>query len=384
MKRKMLGFLLCFCLISGIVSGCGTDSGSGANGTEQAEDAGGAGTADGSEPETAGDETETPAEEAAEASYYLAKEIGYTGCRSVDVDFCVEYEYEYDTNGNLIRESSFQHDSFDTETGQFGHSEATREYGYDEAGNLLFEEFIYGEGAVASTVRTEYEYDVAGNLLSEKESTIYMYDDEEYVNTSTTEYEYDESGNLISISDGFTIPKTFEYDDAGNLIRAAYGGGWTEYQYDAAGNLVMETGHADADNTDYAQFDGVMFIYEYDAAGNLIRETQNAYRNSHYARYLYEREYDASGNLIKEDEYGDGSEQITSSREYEYDEKGRIIKVTGIDYVDYDGVFYEEPKTYDTTYSYEEEYDDAGNLIKLTTYYNDYIYNYVEYEYAVQ
>lgn len=369
--------------MAGMMSGCGEDSGSTSDDTEHTEDVG---MANDSESGEAVGETEIQPEEAEPAVYYLVKETGYTACEYVvDVDLCVEYEREYDENGNLVRESQFDH-QYDFETGEIVHLERIKTE-YDAAGNLLFEEFIDGVGAMASTSRTEYEYDAAGNLLSEKKSTIYMYGDEEYVDTSTKEYEYDAAGNLISITNSNSAyPQTFEYDAAGNLIRFVDGtpNYWTEYQYDETGNLIKEIKHADG-NEDLEKFDYIDQVNEYDTSGNLIKEiiNNNGFSGSHYGRYLLEQKFDAAGNLIKWDEYRDGSEQVTSSREYEYDEEGRIIKETYINYVDYDGNFYDEPLSNTSTYSYEEEYDELGNLIRFIMYNDDrdYVDHWTEYEY---
>lgn len=79
-----------------------------------------------------------------------------------------------------------------------------------------------------------------------------------------------------------------------------------------------------------------------------------------------------------------GEDELTSSREYVYDEKGRLIKIITTTFKDYDGEPIAEPSPYEYTYSYEDEYDDAGNLIKSSTYEMGNLTGYIEYEYAVQ
>lgn len=368
MKKKVLGIMMCFCLMAGMMSGCGADSESAAKNEEQPEnsEAENAGTENSFDPlETEDDsKTEEQSEEAAQVIYYLVKETEYVECRYSSSGFHTEGANEYDVSGKLIKESEFVHDSLDPQTGEMNHIESSTEYGYDEAGNLIFQEIWKEAGQYSYEVnkRIEYEYDETGNLISTSDGQKYEYDEEGKLisivknDNNRTEYKYDEAGNLISV------------DDVG-IDGISYG---TGYEYDEAGNLVKKTTY----NTE-----GIIEEREYDTAGN---EIKNIYYQSSDGVATYEQEYDAAGNMIKQDEYRRGEDELSSSREYEYDKKGRLTKIITTSFKDYDGLPFAEPSPYEHVYTYEEEYDDAGNLIKVSTYGSGRLLSYIEYEYAVQ
>ena len=117
-------------------------------------------------------------------------------------------EYEYDANGNRIKE-----------TADVGGLNFTREWTYDADGNVLTEKDRNGNV-------TEYEYDAVGNLIT-------ITDPLNCVTTMT----YDAVGNLISRTDGNNHTTTYEYDGLDRLIRETDPLlGVTEYVYDGKGN----------------------------------------------------------------------------------------------------------------------------------------------------
>ena len=201
-------------------------------------------------------------------------------------------EYEYDDNGNLVKECKFFDNDPDT---PFEWSE----YEYDEAGNLL-------RDSHSSNGINEYTYDAAGNQLT----ATYYYDGSE---RSRTECEYDEAGNkkksrvfyLDYSTERLYLAGETEYDTAGNVLKdvnyygteeASYmdveAGGisyWEEYTYDEDGNKT-------ADIT-------------YDADGNIINQIA----------YTVEEELDEEGRLIKSTRYE--NEDVISWTEYEYKQK---------------------------------------------------------------
>ena len=119
------------------------------------------------------------------------------------------YENTYDNNGNLIRQTEYDHDNVESEF---------REYTYDEKGRLV-EEFFSDE---MTTESYEYEYDSAGNQVRE----LYIY------------YESDDDGSLTAQE-----PETLwerEYDRENRLVRYTdYDWGipkeWYEYGYELIG-----------------------------------------------------------------------------------------------------------------------------------------------------
>lgn len=148
-------------------------------------------------------------------------------------------EYEYDSNGYLIKE--VDNSAFPAGT----HSWYA--YKYDANGNMIKKLWYHiGEGEIYYS--NYYEYDA----MNQPVHYHYEYEwglegDESYLN------EYDSQQNLIkqtvegSTSNGNSYTKTYEYayDDAGNCISKretsdGYSSEYT-YKYDSDGNLVKET-----------------------------------------------------------------------------------------------------------------------------------------------
>ncbi len=184
-------------------------------------------------------------------------------------------EWEYDTNGNIIRKSqnynSFLNGSKDST------SYEEYKYDYDENKNVIREENnINGEISI-----TVYQYDENGNLLRRE------IDDEI---TDTTVYQYDENGNLLKREIDVEKRKwifAYQYDEAGRQTK--YERKIERWNYDEEGNMTQQT------TSDYNN------IYEYDEEGKLIS----------YA-YLYSS---TEGDVVSFDSW------------YLYDEQGRLSEI---------------------------------------------------------
>lgn len=313
-----------------------------------------------------------------------------------------EYTYEYDDDGNLIRETLEYGDGYEYtceyddngnllwETSDYGDGDVDeRVYEYDSDGNLLRETFESSDGYSSELT---YEYDRNGNLLweayenSDGDSHVctYEYDsggkpikatndaNDDYSSEHT--YEYNSAGNLLrevyeryESSNGVSYEYTHEYDDDGNLLREVYDDGGVvsheyTFEYDGDGNLLRKT----YENVEYSAEN----TYEYDSAGNLLREV---YESSGLGSHVYTCEYDSAGNLLREMYEGSNGDSCYSwKRIYEYDSAGKPLRE-----------IHESSYGYDRNYERTYEYDSMGNLIQKTEVRNgeEYVETYT-YEYA--
>ena len=132
------------------------------------------------------------------------------------------YTYEYDDNGNVVREIKYLN----------GKENRTRLYTYDVNGQMIRQIIIQDAWPTVTTSRYDYTYDYGGNLTKEVETKGNKI-------TSTTHYVYDEGSRVIQIYDTddkgkVTYSRKYEYDEQGRLISEPQ----REYTYDARGNLV--------------------------------------------------------------------------------------------------------------------------------------------------
>lgn len=123
--------------------------------------------------------------------------------------FNYHYGYEYDENGNKVKEISYKKD---------GMISSYYIYKYDDKNNLI-EYIVYkGNGTLVSTIR--YTYDGNGNKkVKEHRTTGEALGGAGY---SWENYEYDENGNLIHIlehNSERSCVDEYQYDEAGNVIR---------------------------------------------------------------------------------------------------------------------------------------------------------------------
>ncbi len=127
-------------------------------------------------------------------------------------------KYEYDGNGNIIREWK--------QNNIVGYEEewAKTEYTYDNR-NRLTSVKQYNDDTVAST--TSYTYDGVGNVLTMT------------AGGKTTAYTYDRFGNVLTETDALGQTESYEYSDLGKLEKKTDRNGIvTTYGLDALGRTV--------------------------------------------------------------------------------------------------------------------------------------------------
>lgn len=399
MKNRILSLMLGLSLLIGTISGCGFED------TNASKDM--AAADQGTASQTATPEPNAE-EQTEERELYLAK-------KTVHGEYAGEYygygsrdpgsvtEYEYNEQGNLVKMSASYESTYAREGTTDTHSE---QYEYDTAGNVLRQstQHLYDWSDEYSTTyneettETEYEYDAAGNLIRKKSShdstNNYFQNSTEYSygshskesGTEETSYEYDPAGNLIRmrymsnqeleenyVGDGEdndnsrkesdTWEYTYVYDNTGKLLKeteiyvsqTVWSNGdestneytyWTEYEYDDNGYPSRMSRFVDYRPDSPIGWEE----YEYDQSGNLLREIEE--------HSIIEYEYDADGNQLKETYYYDGKEQHRT--ENEYDGAGHLAKSREY-YMDY--------SSGEVRLAYEAEFDAAGNQIKSLGYY---------------
>ncbi|WP_229403395.1 LamG-like jellyroll fold domain-containing protein [Micromonospora okii] len=182
---------------------------------------------------------------------------------------------------------------------------------FDLFGNQVATSNLKADGA---TLRTQYYgYDAAGNMTSSKDP----YD-------TVTSYEYDAANRLVKQIEPTTatasITTTFGYDAAGNRTRYTDGrGNSTVYTYNSLGlpESVIEpptAGHPTAGDRTWT--------FGYSAAGNPVRLSAPG-------GVSRQRTFDAAGRLTEET--GSGGDTPTATRILDYDQAGRLTKVSAPD-----------------------------------------------------
>lgn len=150
------------------------------------------------------------------------------------------YEYEYSPEGLLLRKTGFENGNVDGEI----------LYEYDENGNLIRQS---GKNApsIGRDLTKEFEYDESGNLTKQTD-----FDDNGEVEGWST-FEYDENGKEI-MKHVFTStgdePRTYELCQ------------W-EYEYDAEGRITQEWKEGTEIGGKYEHYE-----YEYDEYGNMCKK----------------------------------------------------------------------------------------------------------------
>lgn len=299
-------------------------------------------------------------------------------------------DYRYDQNGNLIQVQRFKPSgSEDTVYEYDGLGQLVREidplgnattYAYDAYGNRtmsrspegrvavqLFETEILSMGFTSANAvidglgrRTELLYDERGRLVGRR-----------YASDPPERYVYDAMDRLVRAENGFGT-STFSYNPNGWLEQETGRGGWVRTTYYPNGriaseqavtpntNVVTDYGYDYRNLVDRLTQGGSTTLFTYDAAGRLVRRLLP---NGASAQFGYARGRLAS--VVHVDRLG----MPVSAYVYEYQEDGRLAKVTEFDGAvtkyGYDalGRLVREERNGSYPYRFDWAYDAAGNRV---------------------
>ena len=142
---------------------------------------------------------------------------------------------------------------------------------YDENGNMVKTDEVYGSGSPYTTV---YSYDEFGRLISSHNTNV------------TYQYFYDAAGNLVREElvnyEGKTTVNTYEYDSQGRLIKESRDNSSREYIYDENGNLCKKTNISEVGT---ARLETV-----FDANGRPKKRTNVNYNGDYFTyRFKYDK-----------------------------------------------------------------------------------------------
>jgi len=227
----------------------------------------------------------------------------------------------FDSRGNITSvtdvmggKTGYSYDSMNRVTETVNAIGAKESYTYNAAG--LLAEIKDNAGN-----KTAYTYDAAGRITKQK--------DEE----GTIRYTYDNNGNILTVSDkNGTITRTY---DALNRVTGVtdYKGDTITYGYDQLGNRISIT-YPGGEKVRYAYYKNGNLKTVTDAQGNVTHYTYDKNgRLTETVRGNGSREtrtYDTAGQLTGlKDETPAG--EVISDYTYEYDGRGNITKITGMD-----------------------------------------------------
>lgn len=332
MKKKVLSFMVCFCLMAGVMSGCGDSEGSGntdTNNVETAEDGTSGNESEGAEQTGVSDENGNGNDLSGiepEEVTFLAKETQHSSDGSI---YSIS-DYEYDENGNLVKTNNsiaavidFDGNPIRDNNSDIEYEHSLTVYEYDANNNKTKEAVCDEDGNISHW--WEYEYDANNNMTK----YIWYGSDGSIFGETEYEYEYDANNN---------VTKRIQYNSDGSIYE------WIEYEYDAKSNLIKEIPSnpdlSNPDSDDQTRYE-YEYEYEYDVNNNKIKSTE------YYFIYLddeliYEEirgwtewEYDANSNMTKETSYfGPDNDYITQWTEWEYDANNNMTKRISYDHFD--------------------------------------------------
>lgn len=231
----------------------------------------------------------------------LTRKAGYYSVEGTDT---LGYEEIYDNDGKILKRT------LDDVYGAIWKlpipvSAGVTEYEYDSNGNLIKETWT---GINEMSIK---EYDETGLLIGIK----HKYNEQsEYDEDKTYSYEKDESGNHVKVY---------------YLNNLVYGDAPSDF-YDAR-NLQYELEYSDGvktKRTQYARFAGktedtVYTVEEYDSMGRVTHFTQ--YDEDGNVRSEYSEEFDSDGKLTKHNYIVENGETMNAALEYVYDAEGSCI-----------------------------------------------------------
>ena len=169
---------------------------------------------------------------------------------------------------------------------------------------------------------TTYERDLFGNIniFTDANSNQYL-------------FVYDENNNLIKETKALGSEIEYIYDEFDQLIEQKNtDGNRIIYQYDKAGNNIKKSYFDKAQSIPSQEIH-----YSYNKADQLIEVLQTGDTDTHF---IYQR--DALGRVIQETiSYGSGTDKITKTLKYSYDEEGNLVS---FNYPDNSSVKYQYDK----------------------------------------
>ncbi len=287
------------------------------------------------------------------------------------------YRFEYDQEGQLVKEVGFDGTTKTYEYDLAGHCSAvTNElnektlFVRDVLGQLVrkimpdgneasFEYDPLGQMTLAANAACKigFEYDALGQLLKEHqlndtiETSYDLWGNEAQVQTSRglgLAFQYDENGLPRSLTLGNGQRIEFRHNDVElEEQRLLPGGIEVLSEYDAAGRLLTRRAEEEspADNPNNEAEAKRRYHFQYDRAGNLIQQQSKdgsvAYLYDSLGQLLSRQpsggpsenfRYDLAGNIISREStpwtYGPGNRLLKSndSIEYEYDRNGQLAQ----------------------------------------------------------
>lgn len=207
-------------------------------------------------------------------------------------------EYEYDLDSNILREMECTAGGL-TFTDEY-------EFGYDSEGNIAKKSDLDKQ-------KIEYGYDINGNMNSKKEYLVNSDGTQKLI----SECIYDAKGRLIKEIDHQNSGKfhTFEYNEEGQKIKEIswyqedFMASWSVFNYNPLGRMVQRVNYSPEGKVNSE------IQCAYDANGHLTTKLQ--FVNGGNLNWCYEAIYDDKGNLIEEKE-DDGKGGFINWVKYEW------------------------------------------------------------------
>ena len=266
-------------------------------------------------------------------------------CPLIDGRCVAEREFTYDENGNVTESRTCDTRRSD---GTCGGYDRKKTYEYDENGNLIREgvrNYVYDEnGNKISTYLCnaydsngkctkyganqdyKYTYDENGNMISLRQCRDYG---SNYASTGQCvryvgyEYAYDENGNKVSMRTCNNFSASGQCSEYKTRI--------DEYEYDSNGKLSSERYCYDASGTCQSYSGG--YNYTYDEKGNIASKVECSGHGKTCVPYtlggkVEEYTYDENGKVTSKREcYGRRGTcgEIRSGSDYIYDSNGNMV-----------------------------------------------------------
>lgn len=233
------------------------------------------------------------------------------------------FTYEYDTNGNILREQKkgSKHTVWETTAYVYEGGKLKSKQTLNEKDIVTEEEFYLSDGTV-DQIR-KYKYDDNGNVINIR------YYDSTHTFLGCADQIYDDTGRMIQRveMDYLEIPKrTYDYYEDGSkdetvgvLLDNGYLGEYRKLvtRIDPSGKRLYTTGYNGRDEK--------VTYTEYNADGSGTTWTYFVgYENVPSETVQYETIFDKDNQLIKETYYYMGTGRIISIKEGVFDENGKL------------------------------------------------------------